>query len=203
MTVKFQLVNFTVYFIKIKFDIVMINIKIHPKNLIIVINTLTKNELLVIKIFLDHNINEKLYPAKIEKISHNEITRAGVKVVCDKLVKSGILQSKSTPSPNHSRSTLHYNLPSDVKSFTLIISIFFKTLAKLDPRNWQKYASIFMVSKYIQQIVTSDLVREILSTKKIVMKNNLQIYSIRKTNRTLKKSVKNPIKFKMNISCMI
>ena len=58
MTVKFQLVNFTVYFIKIKFDIVMINIKIHPKNLIIVINTLTKNELLVIKIFLDHNINE-------------------------------------------------------------------------------------------------------------------------------------------------
>ena len=194
MTVKFQLVNFTVYFIKIKFDIVMINIKIHPKNLIIVINTLTKNELLVIKIFLDHNINEKLYPAKIEKISHNEITRAGVKVVCDKLVKSGILQSKSTPSPNHSRSTLHYNLPSDVKSFTLIISIFFKTLAKLDPRNWQKYASIFMVSKYIQQIVTSDLVREILSTKKIMIYKSIPL------EKQLKKSVKNPKKFPNRIS---
>ena len=60
------------------------------ENLIIVMNTLTKNELLVIKIFLDHNTNEKLYPAKIEKISHNKITRAGVKVVCDKLMKYGL-----------------------------------------------------------------------------------------------------------------
>ena len=158
------------------------------------INILTKNELLVLKIFLNHNINEKLYPAKIEKLSYNKITRAGVKVVCDKLLKCGVLQSKSMPSPNHSRSTLHYNLPSDVKSFTLIISIFFKTLAKLDPHNWQKDASIFMVSKYIQQIVTSNLVREILSTKKIMIYKSIPL------EKQLKKSVKNPKKFLDHIS---
>ena len=44
------------------------------------INILTKNELLVLKIFLNHNINEKLYPAKIERLSYNKITRSGVKV---------------------------------------------------------------------------------------------------------------------------
>ena len=141
--------------------------------------------MLLLNLFFKYGVKGDFYPAQIEKISNKKISRVGAKIVCEKLIKYGMLHSKLISSPNHSKSTLHYSLPKDAKSLKIITSMFFRTLATLDPHDWQENASSFMMSKYAQQMINSDLVREILSTKKIIAYKHILL------EKRLKKSDKN------------
>jgi hypothetical protein len=109
------------------------------------------------------------YPADLEKLT-KKVTRAGAKLVCDRLVHLGILQTEKKRSPTWSKSTPHYRLREDKEAFIKLTQSYFRTLAKSDPYSWQKLASdFFMNSKYARRQINSNLVRHVLSSKKVVM----------------------------------
>ena len=110
-----------------------------------------------------------IYPAKLAKQTRKEISRAGASLVCNKLVKLGILQPVKRRSPTWSKTTPHYSLREDGNAFIKLVQHYFQTLAKSNPFSWQSGAGIFMGSQYARRQVNPVLIREILSAKKVEM----------------------------------
>ena len=109
------------------------------------------------------------YPAEIEKRIIPKISRVGATLACKQLVELGILELENKRSPTWSESTPHFSLREDREAFLNLTKNYFLTLVKFYPYSWQSYASTFMNSPYVRRQVNSDLVRDILSTKKIEM----------------------------------
>ncbi len=110
------------------------------------------------------------YPAELEKQTIPKISRVGVTLVCEHLVTMGILQSEKKRSPTHSKTTAHYGLQEDGETFIKLTKNYFRTLAKSDPYSWQSSAMwSFMTSQYARRQINSNLIRDILSSKKVEM----------------------------------
>lgn len=109
------------------------------------------------------------YPAELEKQTRKNVTRAGAASMCKKLADLGILQLTKKRSPTWSESTPHYSLQENAYAFINLTKLYFRTLAKSDPYSWQLSSWYFMNSQYARRHINSDLVRNILSTKKVEM----------------------------------
>ena len=131
--------------------------------------SLNKNHVAVLNIFLLKNPGYVTYPAELEKLSKKEITRAGARIVCDKLVSKGILQVKKKRSSTWSKTTPHYSIGQDVKSLQSTVTKYFQYLAKNDPFSWQKEAIWFNHSQFIKSLINSNFVRDVLATKNVVI----------------------------------
>lgn len=129
---------------------------------------MNKKEETVIRALLTKEPGCMTYPADLEKLSRKSISRAGAKLVCDHLTKSGLLEMKKKPSPNHSRSTPHYMIRTDRRSLFRLVQEYSQTLMGDDPCSWQRGAEFtLMGSKFVRTLVTPDFVRDVLASKKI------------------------------------
>lgn len=130
---------------------------------------MNKNHLTVLKILLAKDPGYITYPAELEKLSRKIITRAGAKIVCDKLTNKGILQIEKKRSSTWSKTTSHYSIGQDIESLRNLVREYFQYLVKNDPFSWQKEATWFNNSHFIRSLVNSNLVRDTLSSKNVVI----------------------------------
>lgn len=130
---------------------------------------MNKNQVTVLNILLQKNPGHVTYPAELEKLSKKEITRAGAKIVCDKLVSKGILKSEKKRSKTWSKTTSHYSIGQDMKSLQNLVRDYFQNLAKDNPFSWQKDVIRFYGSQFIKSTVNSDFVRDKLFAKNVLI----------------------------------
>lgn len=134
---------------------------------------LKEKEMMILDILLKGKSNYQIYPTEIEILSNNKISRAGAKPICERLVKAGILHVKNKPTKIKRRQTPHYYLGKDKESFTKLVRSYFQTLIKSDHFSWQTNTNIFMSSNYAVSLINSNLVRKVLSSKVIIVQDNM------------------------------
>ncbi len=128
---------------------------------------LTEKEMEILNLLIREAPNYTTYPAEVEKRTFRQISRAGARLACERLAKVGILRSTNKRSQTWAKPTPHYQLPEDKDTFVKIVREYFNTLASSNHISWQSSAMFFMGSPYARRHITANLVRDVLSSRKV------------------------------------